>query len=155
MAPTSDRNAAPQDGGASGPAVEALVRGAKTAVSAAATASTGSTSAAPAVPAMSSREAVTTSETGLTSTNARSGPGSVAGSTNTLDRNVRANMNRKPAFMTAFGERSTSPSAENTHDRPKANSTTRPSADAAPVTPASGRNPSATPSPRMTVPAST
>ncbi len=61
----------------------------------------------------------------------------------------------KPAFITAFGERSSRPSTENAHDRPNANSTTSPSAAAAPATPPSGRKPRTTPTTRITVPAST
>ena len=61
---------------------------------------------------------------GLTLTNASSALGSVSGSTNTLDRNVSGKIAMKPAFMTAFGERRSSPSvvktqreAEREHDR--------------------------------------
>ncbi len=61
----------------------------------------------------------------------------------------------KPAFMTALGERSRRPRVVNTHDRPKAKVTTRASAASAPPTPASGRNPRATPTRMITVPAST
>ena len=60
-----------------------------------------------------------------------------------------------PAFITAFGERSSSPSVENTHDSPNENATTSASAATTPTTPAPGRNPRATPSSTMTVPAST
>ena len=90
-------------------------------------------------PSISRRDAVARSETGLTSTNPRSTDGSVAGSTNTLDRNVSGKMPMKPAFMTAFGDRSTSPSVVNTHESPNAKMTTSARAAATPTIPASGR----------------
>ena len=58
-------------------------------------------------------------EIGLTFTNASSPLGSVSGSTNTLDRNVSGKIPMKPAFMTAFGVRSSSPSVVNTHEQPE------------------------------------
>ena len=45
----------------------------------------------------------------------------------------------KPAFMTALGERISSPSVVNTHERPNAKTTTSASAATTPGTPASGR----------------
>ena len=48
-------------------------------------------------------------------------------------------MPMKPAFMTALGERISSPSVVNTQERPNANTTTSASAASAPGTPAPGR----------------
>ena len=45
----------------------------------------------------------------------------------------------KPAFMTALGERSSSPSVVKTHERPKANTITSAIAASTPGTPAPGR----------------
>ena len=45
----------------------------------------------------------------------------------------------KPAFITALGERSSSPSVVKTHDRPKEKTTTSASAATTPPTPAPGR----------------
>ena len=59
----------------------------------------------------------------------------------------------KPAFMTAFGERSSRPSVVNTQDRPNANTITSASAATTPPTPAPGRKPRITPSTTITVPA--
>ena len=105
------------------------------------------------LPAIRPRDASARIEIGLTSTNASSAAGSVSGSTNTLLRNVSGKIPMKPAFITAFGDRSNSPSVVNTHDRPKANTTTSASAASTPGAPPSGRKPSARPSRTITVPA--
>ena len=52
----------------------------------------------------------------------------------------------KPAFMTALGDRISSPSVVNTHARPNENATTSSIAATTPGTPPSGRKPSTTPS---------
>ena len=100
------------------------MNGANTAVSSAAVASTMPMSEASAFPSISPRDAVARIETGLTSTNASSAAGRVSGSTKTFERNVIGKMPMKPAFMTAFGERSSSPSVVKTHERPKAKTIT-------------------------------
>jgi hypothetical protein len=92
-----------------------------------------------ALPSISPREAVARIEMGFTSTNARSRDGSVDGSTKTLDRNVSGKIPMKPAFITAFGVRSSRPKVVNSHDRPKEKTTTRASAATTPTTPAPGR----------------
>ncbi len=61
----------------------------------------------------------------------------------------------KPAFITAFGVRSSRPRVVNTQESPKANATTRASAASTPGTPAPGRKPRITPSTMITVPAIT
>src|SRR5215211_7277242 len=103
--------------------------GANTAVRAAAVASTIAMSPTSAFPSISPRDAVARTETGLTFTNASSALGSVSGSTNTLLRNVTGKIPMKPAFITAFGDRSSSPSVVNTHDSPNANTITSASGD--------------------------
>lgn len=65
-----------------------VVTGTNTAASPAATASETTIAVPSGEPAISDRDAVASTEIGLTSTKACSGPGSVAGSTKTLDRNV-------------------------------------------------------------------
>jgi hypothetical protein len=79
----------------------------------------------------------------------------VAGSTKTLDRNVSGKMPMKPAFITAFGERISRPSTENTHDSPNEKTTTSASAATAPPNPPSGRYPRPRPTTMITVPATT
>ena len=89
-------------------------------------------SLAAALPSISPRDASARIEIGLTLTNASSALGSVSGSTNTLLRKVSGKIAMNPAFMTALGERSSSPSVVNTHDRPKANTIVRASAATTP-----------------------
>ncbi len=60
----------------------------------------------------------------------------------------------KPAFITALVARSSSPTVVNTHERPKAKTTTSNMAAATPGRPACGRKPSATPTRTTTVAAS-
>ena len=67
-------------------------------------------------PAISPREASARIEIGFTFTNASSRPGSVSGSTKTLLRKVSGKIPMKPAFMTAFGERISSPSVVKTQE---------------------------------------
>src|SRR4051812_28674885 len=109
-----------------------------TSVSAAATASTTTMSLACALPSINPRDAVASVEIGLTLTKASSGPGSVVGSTNTLDRKVSGKIAMNPLFITALGLRSSRPSTEKTQDRPNEKSTTRASAATTPATPAPG-----------------
>ena len=85
-------------------------------------------------------------EIGFTFTNASSTLGSVSGSTNALDRNVSGKMNMKPAFITALGERRSSPSVVNSQLTPNENTTVSPSAAITPSAPPSGRNPRMRPS---------
>jgi hypothetical protein len=96
-------------------------------------------SPASAFPSISPRDASARIEIGLTLTNASSALGSVSGSTKTLLRNVSGKIPMKPAFITALGVRSSSPSVVKTHDRPKAKTITSASAATTPGTPAPGR----------------
>ena len=77
----------------------------------------------------------------------------MSGSTKTFERNVSGKIAMKPAFITALGERMTSPSVVKTHERPNANTTTSASAATTPPTPASGSKPRIRPSTMITVPA--
>ena len=56
-----------------------------------------------ALPSINPLVTVASTETGFTLTNASSDPGSVSGSTNTFDKNVRGKMVTNPAFITALG----------------------------------------------------
>ena len=114
-------------GGAPGfhlPRYSSAVSGAKTAISAPAAATGQSTCAVVAVLAISVRVAVTRRLTGLVSLTPCSQPGMVAGSTKMLLMNVTGNKITKPMLITAFGERRTSPSVIQAHDRAEANSRT-------------------------------
>ena len=94
-----------------------------------------------ALPSMSPREALARKEIGFAFTNASRALGSVAGSTNTLLRNVSGNSTVNPALRTAFGERSNSPRRMAAHARPNENAVTSARARSTPQAPASGRNP--------------
>ena len=72
-----------------------------------------------AVPPMSPRIALVISDTGFTSTNARSQPGMVFGSTMMLDANTSGNMNVKPIVITVIGVRISRPSTMKIQPVPK------------------------------------
>ena len=78
-------------------------------------------------------------EIGLMSTIVSSQPGSVSGSTKPLLTKTSGNSAMKPAFITAFGARSSRPSVVKAHERPKAKATTTSIAPTTPSTPPSGR----------------
>ena len=71
------------------------------------------------VPLMSPRIAVVISDTGFTSTNARSQPGMVSGSTMMLDANISGNMKVKPIVITVIGVRISRPSTMKIQPVPK------------------------------------
>ena len=81
-------------------------------------------SPASASPSIRPREAVARIEIGLTLDERLEPAGQrLRLDEDVADRNVSGKMPMKPAFMTAFGERSSSPSVVNTHDRPNAKTT--------------------------------
>src|SRR6266511_3868413 len=117
--PSRHRRANPQ-ARVSGPAVAPDGEGANTAVRAAAASRTQPIWPAVAVPSISPRTAVTTWVIGLTPMNARSHPGMVRGSANTLLARVRGNMITRLTLETELGARSTKPSRVQTHDTGRA-----------------------------------
>ena len=88
---------------------------------------------------MSPRIALVINDTGFTSTNARSHPGIVAGSTMMLDANMSGNMNVKPMVITVIGVRIKSPSTMKIQPVPKPITISNANAPSTPTTPASGR----------------
>src|SRR4051812_47896710 len=115
-----------------------MVSGANTATRTAAVASTALICPASARPPAASRAAVTRCDTGFAATTARTQPGIVPGSTKVLLAMVSGNSTSSATVDTAFGERSTRPSQQNTHDSATANATTSPTASATPATPPCG-----------------
>ena len=104
-------------------------------------------------PPISPRNAVVISDTGLTSTKARSQSGMVAGSTMMLEAKTRGKRKVKPMVITVIGVRITRPSTMKTQPTPKPMATSSTKAPTTPEMPASGRYPRISPMPRMIKPA--
>src|SRR5262245_65151645 len=131
-----------------------MVNGAKTTSKAVLHRNTQPMSLASTVPCIRPRAAVARWVIGFTSTNDCTQPGIVSGSTNTLLANVSGNSTVMLSYITDSGVCNFNPSAVHTHD--KLNEKTSSSATAAttPMTPPSGRKPSARPTAMTTTEAS-
>jgi hypothetical protein len=117
------------------------VSGANTATTIAAPSSAHPASAVIPLPSVRSRAAVTRCDTGLTSTNAFSHPGSVSAGTNAFDANVSGNSTIIEMPWTDDAERAITPKKAKIQDSAHALTTTSSPAATTPTAPPSGRQP--------------